>query len=296
MPSFVPLVSLLTLLGGQAEATAAPNGNTIEGCYLVAFQLVPVSSREAGMIASIDVKEGDDVTEDQLVGKIDDTQVVKAAEVAKYQYLSKKLEADNELTVKAYALAEGVAKAEWEAAVSANEKTPGSFSVFELRRLELTYQQRGIQEDVEAFTLEVKKSDARAAYAQYQQAQDMVKRHELRAPHAGRVERVEKYKGAWVSPGTPVIQLTRMDRLRVEGRISQRRFHPSDIDRRRADVQVFLAGGEDDRSVTISNVEIIASYVIEEDGSFRILAEFDNQKQGSKWLLNPGLSARIVLR
>jgi multidrug resistance efflux pump len=198
--------------------------------------------------------------------------------------------------VEAYKLAEEVAKAEWDAAKAANERSPGAFSVFELRRLELTYQRSGIQKEVEAYSLEVATLDAQAAYAQYKQARDMVQRYELRAPHTGRVERVEKYKGAWVSPGTPVVQLTRMDRLRVEGRVSQKRFHPGDVDGRRADVQVFLAGGEDDRSVTVSDVEIVASYIIEEDGSFRILAEFDNQKQGSKWLLNPGLSAKIVLR
>jgi hypothetical protein len=227
---------------------------------------------------------------------MDDTQVAKAAEVARYQYLSKKLQADNELSVKAYELAEGVAKAEWDAAVAANEKTSGSFSVFELRRLELTYRRSGIQKQIEAFGLDVAKSDARAAYAQYEQATDMVKRHELRAPHSGRVERVEKYKGAWVSPGTPVIQLTRMDRLRVEGRVAQKRFHPGDIDRRRADVQVFLTGDEEGPSVTVKNVEIIASYVIEEDGSFRIQAELGNQKQGAKWILSPGMSATMELR
>ncbi len=296
MQSLIPWASLLFALSGQVETTPTDDPAVIDGCFLVAFQRVPVASVEAGMLASVDVKEGDDVTENQLVARINDDELVKAADMAKFEYLSKKLQAENELSVQAYVLAEGVAKAEWDAAQAANRKVPGSVSEFELRRLELTYKRSGIQKDLERYTLDIASWDAQAAYAKYQQTMVMVERRRLKAPHNGIVEKVLRYKGDWVTPGDPVVQLTRIDRLRVEGRVSAARYHPSDVDRRQAEVRVNLAGSDGGKTVTLRGVKVVASYVIEEDTSFRVLAEIENKKQDSKWLLSPGMCATIVLQ
>jgi multidrug efflux pump subunit AcrA (membrane-fusion protein) len=261
---------------------------------------VPVFAREAGMLRSVNVKKGEEVDADDVVAQIDDIDARLAAETAEYQYYSDKEKAENRLTVEFAELSTGVAKQEWEAAKEANRKVPGTFSIFEVRRLELTYHRSGIQKKLEEHNLVVARWDALARLSQHKQALAMIERRQLTAPHDGVVVSVDRKKGYWVTAGEPVIQLVRMDRLEVEGRVPVRRFRYSEVKNQKAKVIVKIGG--ETSGLTSPTVEIdtrisFASPLIEEDGAFRISAEIPNEKKpDGSWLLEPGRSATIVLQ
>ena len=136
--------------------------------------------------------------------------------------------------------------------------------------------------------------DARAKLAQHEQADAMIDRLKLRAPHPGVVVQIFRRRGDWVSAGDPVMQLVRMDQLRVKGSVSANLYNRSKITGRDVQVVVKLAGGAETHTV---NAKInYTSYVVEDDKSFSIWVNIPNQKIGDDWLLGPGLEAEIHLR
>ena len=153
---------------------------------------------------------------------------------------------------------------------------------------------------LEEHNLVVAKFDAMARLATLKQAQEMIQRRQLKAPHDGVVLNVDGKKGYWVTAGEPVIQLVRMDRLEVEGRVPAHRYHYSKVLNQKAKVVVELgaaANGQPPLSVERDAQISFASPVIDEDGAFRITAEIPNEKkQDGSWLLVPGQSATIVLQ
>lgn len=295
----VPLLATVLALTGQVGAAAPSDGNVIDRCFLIAIDEGDrVPATKPGKLTSVTVEEGQTVAEGDLVAQIDDVEERRAAEVAKNQYQSAKAQAENRISVEAAVKAAEVALAELDTAKEANKKVRGTFSETEERRLKLTYERSGLQKDLAEFELIVAALDARAKYAQYEQALTMIEQRQLKAPHDGVVNKLFRHKGDWVNAGEVVMQIVRMDRLRVQGRVSAARYHWRDIQGQRVEVQVLLPGSSDAQqaeTVKLSGQIAFASSVIEEDGSFRFWVDVENQQQNGAWLLGPGLEASVTL-
>ncbi len=121
----------------------------------------------------------------------------------------------------------------------------------------------------------------------------MIERRKLIAPHSGVVNQIFRNEGDWVTPGDPVMHLVRLDQLRVHGRVNADDWGWRDLKGRPIDVVVTLPGG---LKQTVSSQIGFASQVIEDDGSFRIWADIDNVREGSGWIMGPGLKAEIQLK
>lgn len=183
-----------------APASRAAENHLIEGFFLVAIDEVKLPATEPGMLMSIEVEEGDTVEEGQLIARIDDREAKMAKNTAEYEYKAAKKQAENEISVEAAVASEEVSKAEWETAVEANKKVPGSFGTTEVRRLELTWKRSGLQIELAKYENSVAAATAWAKYAQFQQATSMVAHRELTAPHSGIVVQKLRHKGEWVAP------------------------------------------------------------------------------------------------
>lgn len=293
MYCIVPALTLMVALTGQVDQATTVDRNLIDRCFLVAIDEVWVPATEAGMLASIDVEEGDSVTVDQIVAKIDERDAVMAKKVAYFQYRASKEQAENEISIEAAVKSYEVAKAELDSAEQSNRKVPGTYSENDVRRLRLTWQRSGLQADLARVEQSIARADAHAKAAQYEQAEMMIERRQLKSPHAGVVMQITRHKGDWVSPGDPVLHIVRMDRLRVHGRVSARDHSWNDVKGQQVEFIVDLPGGRESEPVK-GRIDF-ASQVVEADGSFRVWSDIDNPTQSGAWMMGPGLKATMRL-
>ena len=116
----------------------------------------------------------------------------------------------------------------------------------------------------------------------------MIKRRRLVAPFdAAVVVELKKHVGEWVQQGEPVMRLVRMDRLRVNGGLDAKDFHPAEIKGRPVQVVVTLPNNREERfSGTIVYVKPMV-----EGKMFQVRAEIQNRPLNKGWVVYPGMNA-----
>jgi multidrug efflux pump subunit AcrA (membrane-fusion protein) len=118
-----------------------------------------------------------------------------------------------------------------------------------------------------------------------------VGRRILRSPFDGVVVQVFKREGEWVSPGDPVVQIVRIDRLRISGNLSATDWSPSELEGRKVTIKVKLPRG---RVLDIPGKVVYVSPVVFED-QLPIEAEIDTPMQNGQPLVQAGLPASMTI-
>lgn len=154
-----------------------------------------LSTQVAGVVAKLEVEEGDRVAQDQLL-----------------------LELDRELAV--HTLDRTRAEVQRAAATLTDAKR----RLAEGRRL--ARDAHFAESELESLVSEVASTEAALAAARAEAAQQaaVVARHDIWAPFGGVISRRLTELGEWVSPGTPVLELVATEGLRFEFRAAQELF------------------------------------------------------------------------
>lgn len=271
----------------------AQGNNVIQRCYLAAIDEVPVPAADSGILKSIEVEEGAVVEKDQLVASIDDAEPQSALKIATYEYHAQDKKARNQITVDAAVKSYEVAQAELDKAVEANRSVTGSYTDTEVRRLKLNWERSELQIELARYENEIAALEAKAKGWQAKQAEAVIDRRKLKAPHSGFVNQVFKNEGDWVTAGDPIVHLVYMDQLRVHGRVNGSQYTYRELLGRPVTVEVTLSG---DKTQSVNARIGFASPVIEDDGSFRIWADIENPKDSRGWIFGPGMSAKITIQ
>jgi macrolide-specific efflux system membrane fusion protein len=274
-----------------SDAPPAQRGTTepvLSPCLVSAINEAQVPGQEPGVLVELSAKEGDEVNEGEVLGKIDDMQPYLQGRIAQEEYKAAMEKAATEVDVKYARKASEVAKKEWEKSVEANKRTPGAITQVDLDRQYLTWE-RGLLEIERAQSdRKIASFTANAKAGEIEAAKEAMKRREIRSPVDGRVVQVHLHRGEWVRPGDPVLHVVQLDRLKVEG-------YP--------EISQFAAGQLIDRPVTIEAVSqdqtlefkgkitFVSPLIegIEKVGTYRIKAEVENRKENGEWLLKPGM-------
>ena len=224
-------------------------------------------------------------------------------------------QSESDVAVRLAEKSKDVAKYELDRAQKAKESFSGSISNSELNRLKVLFDQRTleIEKAQEDRAINVLKSEADLAAVQQQaeaiartqslaaekeqeqqvaqanlevakselaEAKLQLERRRLKAPFAATVVAVSRQPGEWLEPGSVVLRLIQLDRLRVEGFVS-------------AEQAVVLAPGQRVRIVFPANVvepvsgeiTFVSPEVEPVNQQVRIWAEFDNPEKR----IRPGL-------
>jgi macrolide-specific efflux system membrane fusion protein len=209
---------LLAVLAGCAEPSE-PRAGAIEvpSMLLRLIEQVDVPAHEAGVLASVNVVEGQMVEEGAVLAQIDDREARIAEERARIEYEMARVAATNTVRVRFARKSAEVAQAELRRSAESNKKYPKSISESEMDRLRLVVEKEKLEIEqaeydtrVAAFNQQVKENDHRAG-------QQKVAQHKITAPLAGAVVQVYRHRGEWVKPGEAVVRVLRLDRLRAEG-------------------------------------------------------------------------------
>lgn len=164
------------------------------------YRDIDVAASEIGIISSIEVKEGDRVTQGQLLARLDETLLQAALDIAKSAMESRgRLEsASEELKLQTDMLAK-----------LRDLRTRSHASLQEVERAET-------QLRIAAARLKAVREDHELKSLEYQRAQLELQRRRLVSPIDGVVTRILKDEGEFVSPADPVIlKVVELDPLLV---------------------------------------------------------------------------------
>jgi multidrug efflux pump subunit AcrA (membrane-fusion protein) len=273
-------------------ARGEPVAVRLEHCLVSLIDDLEIPAERAGVLTSLSVKEGDQLAKDAVIATVDAEQARFQHEASLADAHGARTKADSELETDYAVATHRTAEAEYQIALSANQKQNGAVSVVELEKLRLAAEQAKIRIDVSRLESIVRGSEARGFDAKAKLAEVDVHNREIRAPLAGEVVEVPIRAGEWVEPGKPVIRLVRLDRLRVEGFVKFSELAPVDVLNRAVRVTVDFAAG---RVESFEGRVTFVSPLVQPGGEYRIWAEVDNRREGDQWLLRPGLDVHMEL-
>lgn len=255
---------------------------------LTLIEQVDVPARESGMLLALTVTEGKTIEAGQLLGRIDDAEALVLLARATTDVKQAHELVENDIKVRFAKKSAEVATAELQRALDAAEKFAKSVSQTELDRLKLVADKSALEIDQAEYDL----SQARLTLALKQHDLDrarlQVERRQILAPIAGMVVQWKRHKGDWLEPGTPVVRIVRLNKLRAEGFAPATRLTLADVGR-----SVMLTVDQADQSADLPGALTFVSPEVDPvNGQVRFWAEIDNPQT----TLRPGQNGTLALR
>ena len=277
--------------GGRAAEPAEP---TLERCLVSLIDEAKVPAREPGVLVQLTVREGDVVSRDEVIARIDDNQPQMERRKAKAEHDQTVAKAASDVDFRYSNKARQVAFKAWEKAENAHKQSPGSVTEVERDRLRLEAEKTDLQ--IEQAELERKLSALAAAAkgVEVEAADNSIERRLIKSPLDGIVVQVFPHQGEWVQPGDPLARVVRADKLKVEGYVDAARWDPELVRDRPVTVEVPLAN---DRRERFSGRIVVVSPLDESGGDYRVVAEVENRRDeaSKQWLLRAGKTASMTV-
>ena len=326
--ALITLSTVLLLTGPQPARgkEAHRESYTVDNCRITLIEDVDVPAQEAGVLRELnilvpdaagnlvpqlvpdaagnlvpqEVREGMEVSEDQVLGQIDDRMEAKLKKVAEYKLQVADIQAANDINVQYAKAATDVAAAEVKQAQEANLMTPGTVPPAQFLRMLLAHRQAELQIEQSEHDLEIDKVSVLVRQAEDEVADLQLDRRRITAPLDGVIVKRYVNVGEWVRPGEPVLRIIRINRVRVEGFVDASQVLRPEIEGQEVTVR-FNTGRRGPRSAgdiegPIEGRVVFASPIVEA-GRFLVQAEVDNEwvpdpalPRGGYWLLRSGLT------
>ncbi len=277
-------IAVLCLCNPSIRAEEIP----IESALLTLIEHADISAREAGPLIHREIAEGLTVDSDAVLGKIDDREPQLVLERARVDLKIAQMLVENDIKVRFARKSLEVAQAELKRSLESVEKFPKSVSQTELDRLRLLadkaaleIEQTALDREQAVLSQQLKQNDVDRALLQ-------LERRLIKAPFPGMIVQWKKQRGEWVEPGTPVVRMIRLNRLRAEAFVSSKSL-PTDLPGRGVTLVVDLPGkpkAQFDGKLVFVDPEIDPV-----NSQVRIWAEIDNHAL----VLRPGQSGVLVI-
>jgi multidrug efflux pump subunit AcrA (membrane-fusion protein) len=288
--SVPPVASTPTLTPKTTPTTAREV--RLSHCLVSLIEDVQVPAREAGPLVGMHVVEGQYVTAGQLLALIDDQQPKLDKMAAELERDAAMAKAQDDIEVRYAEAAAEVASAELERALSIDRKSPGGVTQQEIQKLRLAKHRDELQIERSKLERRVAKMNADVHQAAVQSTGHAVARRQIISPLAGVVVNILHETGEWVAAGEPVLQVVRIDRLRVEGFLSATEIGPEEVAGRSVVVEVQMVGG---KTAKFNGDVVYISPMVQAGDKYRVRAEVENRTENGSPLLRPGMTATMTI-
>jgi multidrug efflux pump subunit AcrA (membrane-fusion protein) len=250
---------------------------------------VAVPAVQEGPILNIQVKEGQVVQVGQALMQLDDQRARLKQQQAALEQKIASTKAGNRSAVLTAETEVRITNSSLQRALESRKRFPDTPSQAEVDEIELRVAQG--KQHLEQATQEFQLAELAKELSgkNLELATLEVERHQIQSPIQGAVTEIIAKKGEWVRPGEPLVRVTRIDRLKVEGFLKREAVSPSLLDR---SVTIAVEGDEDDKVRHVGKIVFISPVVEPNDRTQRIVAEVDN----SRGLLGPGLRAKMIIQ
>jgi membrane fusion protein, multidrug efflux system len=265
-----------------------PPSVEIPSAVIKVAQEVAVPARDAGVLAKIEVKEGQLVEEGDCLVRLLDTDIRLAVERARLEAEIALRKFKNDTDIRYAKKATEVARSELARSLDTNEKYSKTVSNSELDRQRLLVDQGELQSqkaeherDVAGLTHEMRTSD-------YKIASEQLERRTILAPLRGMVVEVAHRRGEWVQPGDTVVRIVRLDHLRAEGFLSAK-YASLDLVGSKVQVKVIAPDG---KALELPGHIVFVNPEIDPlNNQVRVWADVENPDLK----LRPGMQATLVV-
>jgi macrolide-specific efflux system membrane fusion protein len=271
-----------------AGSTTPSHDMEAESTLVTIIEEVEVPAKVEGVLASIEVKEGQIVESQAVLARIDDAEARLTYDRAAIEFESARKQARNDLKVRIARKAADVAKSELQRGLKSNAIKKDAVTEAEIDRLRLAADKSELEIDQALHEQETAELTSRLKETEMKLAQQAVERRTIVSPISGMVVQVNSQRGEWVQAGKTVIRVLRLDRLRVEGFVHSKRL-TGDLVGRKATLTVDLP---DKPGAQFAGTVVFVSPEIDPvNQTVRVWAEIDN----SQLLLRPGLRGKVTI-
>lgn len=259
----------------------------VENAFLRLVAEVEVAAREAGVIQSVAVQTGKEVSKGELLGKIDDQSRVLLKTKAQIEYEIAKAKAQSRTEI--LKLEEKLVFAESE--LIRGEKSKGKFdrslsdSEIEKLRLEVTQDKLNLEEA--RLTFGNAQLKAKLSENELKMAEVILAKHRIESPVDGFVAEVFREAGEWVEPGEKVFRVIALKRLRVEGFVAAS-IPRSELSGKSVTVVVET---KNKKATHIGSIQFVSREIDPVNQQIRIWATIEN----TDLMLEPGMRATMTI-
>ena len=278
--------------GASSGSSSQQSGGIVQipDCFIYLLEDVQVPALEAGAIKALTVTEGAVVKKGQPLAVLDDREPLVRKLKAELERDAALTKASDDVEIRFAEASLAYSTAELNRLLSIEKKSQNTVSGTELERAKLARQRDELQIEKAKLDLKVAKMTADVHQAEVDAAEIALARRQIVSPVDGDVVTVFHERQEWVNAGEPVVQVVRMDRLRVEGFVLSSEVNVSEIAGGNVVVDVQLARGRKERFV---GKVVFISPIVTSGGKYRVRAEVENRREQNQWLLRPGMNAMM---
>lgn len=281
-----------------AEPRSSGNDILMETCTIVPAADYTLAAEQAGRLM-MGPELGAEIKEDELVAKTDDTIAQHQHRIAYFVYQAEKTKTESDIEQRYAEKQAQVKEAGFQNAQAANSKVKNAVTPEVIREKKFAWEGAllGIQKAKHDMT--VTRAGAEAKFAEYEAAESMVARHEVKSPVTGIVQEVFRRKGEWVNPGDPIAKVVRMDRLRVQGYLNISDCPPGKAKGATVTIEIPTARDEDGKPTAFAKIKSKIMHVdleVTTKDDYGVWAEFPNTPEMDYWPATPDVSMRLELK
>ncbi|MDX1969890.1 MAG: efflux RND transporter periplasmic adaptor subunit [Planctomycetaceae bacterium] len=274
------ILLLVASLGSEPRGVEATE-ITISGAVLTLIDQADVPAREAGVLMRLSVREGQIVEAGQLLGQIDDTDARLRETKAETEFQQARQAAENDIKVRFAKKSADVAQAELSRAEESAKDFKKSVSESEIDRLRLLADKAVLEIEQATIDLSVAGQVRDLRDRDRELAALSVSHRRIVAPLTGMVVQWRKHVGEWVEPGTAVVRVIRLNKLRAEGFGLASQLTPDSVGSK---VTFVTQRSQESRQEFIGELMFVSPEIDPINGQVRFWAEIDNPKT----VLRPG--------
>gem|GEM_PF-504650 len=290
----VPVLVASALAAAMTPFAGAAAGDElrIEECVAATVNRVIIAAKKDGVVVAMEAKQGMSVDEGSLLGRLEDGQARAQRLVVAAQHDIAEEKAGNSVDVRYAEAAEKVADKEHERALEANDRSSGSVPAAEVDRLRLARDKAVLAVEQAKHMQRLSELEVKVRAAELAVVDEDLNERRITAPIAGEVTEVPVQVGHWVKMGDPLVEIVRVDRLRVDGFAYASKHAPNELVGRKVTAQFELERG---RLAQLEGKLTFAHPEVDGNGQYRVSAELSNVQEKGRWLLRPGVAVTLVV-
>jgi len=256
----------------------------IEAAQLQLITNVEVAAKDAGVVESIGIIEGKEISIGDVIVTLDREAACASAEIAESELEIAKQESENDIDIRFAKVSQEVSGKVYQRSVNATKQFAKSVSKTELERLKLEFERARLSGEQAESTAAVNELTVELKASQKELACIQLRDREIKAPVSGLVVEVFRQVGEWVQPGQPIARVIDLKKLRVSCRCYLKDASPDEISKE----ATFVRKGKEYAAKVV-----FASPEIDPDvQDFIVWAEVENLNG----VLKPGMRGSVVLQ
>lgn len=279
---------------GVAERGVSGNP-LIKNCQVNIVDSVELPATEAGVLIFQGMKEGAAVKAEDVIARIDSQMQEMEKRIAIYEYNAAVKRANDNIEIKYSKKAAEVARAAYDELVEVRNKMPKAISDPEFRKTKLDWERSILAIEKAVSDQALSLLDAHAARGKVDASAVGIDRRTILAPFDGEVTKVYRHQQEWVNPGDPILQLVRLDTLKVEGWVYLADYSREEIEGCEVTIEVPGYKGREEKAN--GRITWINPILTRGDRSQKMLvrAEITNRSKNGQWIILPNMRGEMTI-